>query len=269
MSTNAISIKPAIFSDSTANGWFAILDAQFKLANIISEETQFYHALSALPPDTVSRLTEAVLAGKQYSELKKCVLDLHERTKPELFDSLTSTTVLTGKPSTFLSVIQQTANKVGVGEDFVRHKFIQSLPSTISPVIAAQTTLDLTQLGKLADELVPLCNKINVVKSKNENNFQNNTFKNEHKTDYNKTDKFHQNIYNTSNHDNKYSRGLTPYNAGQKAKVCRAHIFFGPHARNCTAWCTWPDKKNCSIFSRLNSTNNSRSTSPVNKPAEN
>ena len=41
-------------------------------------------------------------------------------------------------------------------------KFLQALLSTISPVIATQKELNLTQLGKLADKLTPLLNNGNV-----------------------------------------------------------------------------------------------------------
>ena len=45
--------------------------------------------------------------------------------------------------------------KVGVGDELVRHKFIQALPSSVAPVVAAQKDLSLDQLSRLADELLP------------------------------------------------------------------------------------------------------------------
>ena len=47
-------------------------------------------------------------------------------------------------------------DKVGVGDELIRHKFIQSLPSAIAAALASQRKLGLSALGKLADELVPL-----------------------------------------------------------------------------------------------------------------
>ena len=75
-----------------------------------------------------------ILAGKDYDSLKDAVLHLVESSKPELFESLLQPEQLVGKPSSCLSVLQRTAAKVGVGEEFVRHKFISSLPANITPV---------------------------------------------------------------------------------------------------------------------------------------
>lgn len=42
---------------------------------------------------------------------------------------------------------------VGIGEDLVRHCFTQSMPSTITPVVAAAKNLTLNELDTLADKL--------------------------------------------------------------------------------------------------------------------
>ena len=47
--------------------------------------------------------------------------------------------------SSYLRELQGFANKVAAGDDLVRHKFIQSLPPTIAPVIASQKSLTLAQ----------------------------------------------------------------------------------------------------------------------------
>lgn len=48
-----------------------------------------------------------------------------------------------------------TANKVGVEEDLSRHHFAQTIPFTITPVLAAARNLILNEFGILADELLP------------------------------------------------------------------------------------------------------------------
>ena len=126
------------------------------MRKITSEETKFYHALAALPPEIITRIPEEQISARAYSSLKEAVISAHERTKPELFEKLISTTKLTGRPSVFLQEILQTASKVGVQEELVRYKFVQSIPPSIVPIIAAQKELSLSQLGKLADELLPL-----------------------------------------------------------------------------------------------------------------
>ena len=109
-----------------------------------------------MPPDIVAKLSPSILTAQKYDELKEAVQSSYEKTKPELFSKLISETKMTGRPSAYLHELLAIANKVGVGDDLVRHRFKQSLLSTIAPVVAAQQELSLQQIGKLADELMPL-----------------------------------------------------------------------------------------------------------------
>lgn len=52
-----------------------------------------------------------------------------------------------------------TANKVGMGEDFVRHHFTQALPPILASVIAAAINLTLGELGRFAEELILFMNR--------------------------------------------------------------------------------------------------------------
>ena len=106
-----------------------------------------------------------ILAGKDYDSLKDAVLHLVESSKPELFEGLLQPEQLVGKPSSCLFILQRTAAKVSVGEEFVRHKFISSLPANIAPVLAASSAMSLAQLGTLADNLVAFskCNPVSHV----------------------------------------------------------------------------------------------------------
>ena len=157
--TSAVSIKPSIFCDSNPTAWFHILEAQFHLAGVTNPTTKYYHALSHIPASTVGRLSATILSGTNYDDLKTAVVTFYESSKPELFNSLMSSKTLVGWPSDFLCDIRQVAAKVGVNDDLTRHRFIQALPDSIGPIIAAQQGLTLDQLGRLADELVPFMSR--------------------------------------------------------------------------------------------------------------
>ena len=141
-------IKVPAFMETPVAGWFGILNAQFNLNRITKNKTKFYHALVALPPDTV------------FPALKEAVSSMYERTKPELFERLISkaSTSVTGRPSLFLAELRDIVNKVGVGDELVRHKFLQCVDPSIAAVLAAQD-IPLQQLGRLADELLPFMKK--------------------------------------------------------------------------------------------------------------
>lgn len=220
-----VSIKAPQFMEASAAGFFAILEAQFHLSGITSSETMYFHSMAALPPETVMKIPSSVLAAHDFPSLKESVLALYEESKPELFDKLLSSTRLVGRPSTFLADISRIASQVGVGEDLVRHRFVQALPSTIAVVVAAQQDLTLAQIGKLADELMPLasrCLAAQAAQSTSEPSV-------------------------AASSSQRGSPGVHPFHPDQKPKVCRAHIFYGAKARNCRPWCQWPDKGHVEI----------------------
>ena len=234
-----VSIKPPPFMETAVDGWFSIFDAQFFLQKITSSQTKFYHVLAALPPDTISRLSPSTLQSKNFEELKNAVVELYEKTKPELFEKLISTTTMTGRPSLFLSELREIAAKVGVGDDLVRHKMLQALPPTIGTVLGAQKELTLTQLGKLADELVPL-DRVNCFAASS-------TSVSECKDSFRKRE----------SNPHTLPVGLRPFHHDQRPKVCRAHLYFGRKAKYCKPWCEWPNRN-----SSLNMQPSSRTGSP-------
>jgi len=233
-----VGIKPAEFSEPNANGWFTIMEAQFRLAKVSQSSTKFYHCLAALPPSVVNRLSEETVTGEEYAELKKVVLGLVETSRPEMFESLLSSEVLTGRPSACMSAMQRTASKVGVGEEFVRHKFLNSLPPNITPVLAAQQSLSLSQLGTLADELVAFA-----------------------KTNSSSVCQASLSSQPRQREQRPQNMSVMPYRSGQRPQICRAHIYFADEARTCRPWCKWPNKRQCKIQAY------SRNSSPA--PSEN
>jgi len=139
------------------------------------------------------------------------------------------------------------AKQVGAQDELVRHRFQQALPANLAPIIASQTTLGLDELGRLADELVPL-------------------IKDQVTCDLRNINSFPKNRPNYSNSQNLTSKSLTlqPFSEGQRSRVCRSHIFFGKNARNCRSWCQWPNKAGCKVVASQNNTPNvSRSNSPA------
>lgn len=244
-SLSAVSIKAPEFTESSASGWFCILEAQFALGRVVNSSTKFFHALSSLPASIITRMSPETLQNQDYDELKAHVLAQVEASKPELFEQLVKSYTLTGRPSAYLAQLEQTAKKVGIGDEFVRYKFLQALPNNVSPVLAAQSALSLQQIGSLADELVTM------VGSSNSQNIQ--------AINYDRS-RSHQ-----EQHHSKYvDRNLTPFRENQQSKICRAHIFFGAEARSCRKWCQWPDKSRCHV--EQNSRPNSRNNSPARPP---
>lgn len=266
----AVTIKAPAFMETSVPGWFTILEAQFHLRHITSDVTKFYSVISALPAEVVAKLPNALIVATEpnYKELKEAVLNMHEKTKPELLERLMKTTSISGRPSVYLQEMLTTASSIGVTDDIVRHKFLQALPNTIAPVIASQKDLNLTQLGRLADELLPYFSNSPVMAVQQpqpmqlSQNFSNsyNTGRNYGHQGNNTGNSGHQG--NTgSTYKNSIPYGLRPFKRDQRPKVCKAHIYYGPQARTCKPWCTWPNKAQCQMQP------SSRPSSPT--PSEN
>lgn len=233
-----VSIKAPAFMETCVSGWFQIMEAQFHLANISKDDTKYFHVLASLPPDTVSRLPQYILTTHNYVELKKFVTQLYEQSKTELFDKLMSDTPLTGRPSLYMEELRRTAGKVGVGDDLVRHKFFQSLPQSIAPVLIAQKDLSLDQLSRLADELMPFVSA-NCMTVQSDTRFSKDTSSKSSKT-------------NTH-----IPYGVKPFSNDQQPRICRFHIYYAEKAHSCKPWCRWPNKSNLRILP------NSRPASPA------
>ena len=242
----AISIKPPTFSDTSPALWFRIMEAQFNIKGIKTPQTKFYHVLASLPTEILENIPPTVLDGEDYEEMKTAIISFYEQTKPELFAKLISTTAMTGRPSMYLRQLQQLATKVHAGDDLVRHQFIKSLPPTIAPVIAAQPSLSLMQLGSIADELMPLHLQIH--------NVNNATSETQHQ--------LHQRSRRQSpNQSTSGNIGIRPFYPDQRPRICRGHIFYADKSRTCKPWCKYPNKRGCSIQP------SSRPPSRANSPA--
>ena len=228
-----VAVKPPTFMEANAVAWFSIMEAQFNLSNVSVSVTKFYHVLAALPAEIVAKIPPSVLDSYDYVKLKEAVISAYEKTKPEMLDKLMTSTCISGRPSVYLNELMSLAGRIGVGEDIIRHKFIQALPSSVSPVVASQKQLDLMNLGKLADELLPYFTKQNV--SIQQVSSQATTGR---KTSSKGSAQLES---------GEIPIGLRPYSKKQKPKVCRSHLYFAERARYCKPWCRWPGKEGCAI----------------------
>ena len=242
-SVSHLAIKIPTFDTTNIKMWFKLLETQFKLANIKSSTTQFHHLISNLPMTLLNNIPENIIDEEKYEDLKNQVLANYEKSKHEIFDEFINKIVLDSKPSVFLHEIENAAKKVGVSEDIVRRRFEKALPANISPVIAAQQSVPLHDLGKLADDLINLCpssSYINQSSIKTDKDLKN----------YNK-----EKVMEDSK---KYNKQIQPFHPNQRPKICRSHIYYGKAAKFCRFWCQWLDKSKCKVLdTRTKTPNNS------------
>lgn len=219
-----VSIKVPQFMETSVDGWFDIIEAQFELSNISRSSTKFFHVISALPADIVCSVSSEARASKTYEKIKEEILSLYEKSKAEMLDKLMDNSSIHGRPSVALREMENLAKKLNINDDVVKHKFLQKMPSGISTVLAAQTDLTLSQVGKLAESLTPYMapsssSSINQVSS-----------------------------IESIEQQRSYSSqavpvGIRAFNDKQRPNICRGHLYYANKSRSCKPWCKWPNKQ--------------------------
>lgn len=237
-----ISPKFPQFFEESPDMWFEVIEAQFELCNISSQRTKFMHTLCNLPSEHVTRLAPDVLSSKNFDSLKQAIKERTEKSKPELFDTLISTQILHGRPSDKLNEIIKIAHRLNIGDDLVRLRFIKMLPIHLHPIIISQKSLNLKQIGNLADELIAF-SPPNSVYPTSQVSRTSPEIPQPPKT-----------IAPRDPH-----KSLLPFYPNQRPRICRSHLYYADRARSCKHWCKYPNKP-----SNLNILPSSRSSSPVN-----
>lgn len=225
MEAVAVSIKPIAFSQDRPDIFFAVLEAQFTIANITVNSTKFFHCLPALPTVTLSYIDPAVLASQDYERLKRDVLRYFCKPQRQIYQQFFSNTPLLGQPSMYLKDLRTMATRIGRGLDdqVIRYRFEQALPPSISQLLIPHENLSFEELGVLADTLMasnpPASQEIKAIERQPSEDRTNSRQK------------------PTEN------QGCAPYFPGQRPKICRNHIYFAHEATACQKWCRFHKRK--------------------------
>ena len=229
----SVAVKVPPFMENSVSNWFLVVEAQFKIARITSPDTRYYHVIGNLPTSVLDRLDQEALTTPDYTKLKNALINKYEKSKPELFRKMLENKKMTGKPSALMSELQAIGAKVGVGEEFIKHQFLEASPPSISSVLVSHNDLSLSQMAKLADSMLPYVQQP-------------------------ANDVFHvKPSATTAKNEPFVPISVRPYSHDQRPKICRAHIYFADRARTCKPWCKYPNKS-----SSLKMNPSSRASSP-------
>ncbi|CAG9101291.1 unnamed protein product [Plutella xylostella] len=156
-----VGVKSPQFSPEKPAIWFALMESQFNLSRITSDETKFYHILSNLEPQYADLVEELVLnppATDKYEKLKiELIRTLSQSKAKKLQRLLDREEIGDRKPSHFLRHLRNLAGP-GLPEEFLSGIWTSRLPSSIQTILASQPTASLETLADLADrihEVVP------------------------------------------------------------------------------------------------------------------
>ena len=114
---------------------------------------------------------------------------------------------------------------VTVDDQFIRRKFLQTLPPTSRIALSAHHNLPLEDFAKLADTIF----KDSTI------DCQVAAVRNDNKRDKDRA-KFSKYPFTAKN-------AIVSFSDGQKQKICRFYVVYAQYAKRCKPWCKWPDQK--------------------------
>lgn len=250
-------IKISTFDEGSVKKWFILLESTFELYNITLSKVKFSHTLPNLPMSTIKKISDSILMDRDYDSLKDAVISLFEQSKPELFDALMAKTkMLCTKPSVFLQDLKSLGDQLSMSDEFIKVKFLKSLPANIRPAVVTHESDTLEEMAKVADTLL-------AYQGSSEGSSVLSVTHNSNKQIGPIVNRPQRNVQDDSSLS--YTPiGIRPFHPNQKPKVCRFHIFYGPRAKYCKPWCMLSSS---SLHMLPNSRPSSRSSSPSHSPS--
>lgn len=140
--------------------WFLQAEAQFQLAGITTQATQYRHIVAVLPPDValeVGDILSSPQADRPYDQLKDAIL---QRTmaseRKRLQQLLTAEELGDRRPSQLLRAMQALiGDRAATFDDsLLRELFMQRLPPQVQMILTTASSLSLSELAQHADKIM-------------------------------------------------------------------------------------------------------------------
>jgi hypothetical protein len=218
-----VAVKMPVFSTANATLFFRRAEAQFHLGAIRDEIKKYYHIFTVLPDDIGELCQTEPTAASPYNALKNELLTICERSRQaKLNDAFATLEVSDEKPSIIARRVARIFSDAGVAasDDMQTHKILQALPQTLAELLHAHTNQSFSDFITVADTVWAARKAsghaaCSAVRPQQQPSPSLNPSQNDH-------------------------RGVMPFNANQRPRVCRAHIYYGASARTCRKWCVFP-----------------------------
>jgi hypothetical protein len=142
---------PCFWSDIPAS-WFAHAETCFHLHGVTTEALKFGHLMAALPHDCMKNLNKDT--STPYTELKNCLLAVHELTHFQRIDRLFHMEPMGDrKPSEFLAQMTEICPQGEEKSIFFMFLFLQYLPRELQVLLGEYDKTDAGELAAKADVL--------------------------------------------------------------------------------------------------------------------
>lgn len=149
----AVNLKIPPFWPEKPSIWFAQVEGQFAIANVVDSTTKFYHIVATLDRQYAAEVEDILTGPPDYEKLKtELIKRLSVSRENKVKQLLMHEELGTRKPSQFLRHLQHLAGP-SMPEDVLRTIWTSRLPPGMQPIVASQPSLSLDALADLTDRI--------------------------------------------------------------------------------------------------------------------
>ncbi|KAH8039481.1 hypothetical protein HPB51_007383 [Rhipicephalus microplus] len=147
------------FWPNSPSTWCLQVEAHFRLRQITSQQTRYWHLVSCLPPDVADDLADILASphpSHPYDTLKTAIISRKSESEYSRLQQLITATELGGRrPSQLLRRMRQLLGSPSAPQEekLLRELFLQRLPQRMVPVLVAAGDVPLDTLAEMADRV--------------------------------------------------------------------------------------------------------------------
>lgn len=139
--------------------WLLQVEAYFRLRQITSQQTRYWHLVSSLPPDVAEDFTDILASphpSHPYDTLKEAIISRKSESEHSRLQQLITATELGDRrPSQLLRRMRQLIGGTSAPQEekLLRELFLQRLPQSMVPVLVAAGDVPVDTLAEMADRV--------------------------------------------------------------------------------------------------------------------
>lgn len=153
-----IAVKPPPFWRQNPVLWFAQLESQFVLANVVADETKYSYVVAALNEEMATEVQDILAAPpatERYTALKNALITRTSQSETKRLEKLLRTEELGDRtPSQLLRRLRTLANNA-VSDDILKNIWLSRLPADAQKILTVCAG-DLDVLAQTADRIVEM-----------------------------------------------------------------------------------------------------------------
>lgn len=139
--------------------WFEQLDAWFVVKKVTSDNSKYYHAISALPAEIIASISHVIRDvhndTEKYQKLRAAVIKIKSLSEAQRIEELLAPSGMGNqKPSAFYRLLEQTAGKSdAVNSLLLRKIWLKKLPESIRSIVVLRDNDPIDEQIDLADKI--------------------------------------------------------------------------------------------------------------------